>query len=178
MWQLSLKKNYSSSPIICQIIALQRPKACNLPEVMNFPLYERKWFLLTTLRWDCYFAAHFCHIFHFGATATFFSVSQIREWFKKKKKLEFSNFVRDPPSPPLKLENIHFFYMTHRAIFLLLNFSHICVMKHTISKFSKKKFFIVSGLGTPRSLATQPTLGGLCCELEIGQNLISDHDVY
>ena len=36
-----------------------------------------------------------------------------------KKKLEFSNFVGDPPPPPLKLENIQFFffYMTRRANF-------------------------------------------------------------
>ena len=34
----------------------------------------------------------------------------------KKKKLEFSNFVGDPP-PPLKLENIQFFYITRRANF-------------------------------------------------------------
>ena len=46
------------------------------------------------------------------------------------------------------------------------------------SKFSKKNLYCV-GAGTPRSLATQPTMGGgSCCELEIGQNLILDHDVY
>ena len=33
----------------------------------------------------------------------------LKEGFKKKK-LEFSNFVGDPPPPPLKLENIQFFF--------------------------------------------------------------------
>ena len=46
------------------------------------------------------------------------------------------------------------------------------------SQFLKKNLYCV-GAGTPMSLATQPTLGGgeSCCKLEIGQNLILDHDV-
>ena len=82
----------------------------------------------------------------------------------QKKKLEFSNFVGDPPRPPpLKLENIQFFFLHDpQGKFFLLNFSHIRVMKHTISKNQnfQKKILYCLGAGTPSSLATQPTLGG------------------
>ena len=111
------------------------------------------------------------------------SSSDINYHYGKGSKKRFGIFqlCQRPPLPPLKLENIQFFfYMTRRVKFSLI-FSHICVMKHTISKnqnFQKKILYCV-GAGTPRSLATQPTLGGgSCCELEIGQNLILDHNVY
>ena len=43
---------------------------------------------------------------------------KLREGFKKKKNWNFPIFAETPPPPPLKLENIHFFfYMTHRANF-------------------------------------------------------------
>ena len=80
----------------------------------------------------------------------------------QKKKLEFSNFVGDPPSP-LKLENIQlfFYYMTCSAIFFIKFFAYSCHETYNIkrSPFSKKILYCV-GVGTPRSLATQPTLGG------------------
>ena len=83
----------------------------------------------------------------------------------QKKSWNFPTLSENPPPfPPLKVGKypIFFFYMTRRANFLLLNFSHIRVMKHTISKnqnFQKKILYCV-GAGTPWSLATQPTLGG------------------
>ena len=60
----------------------------------------------------------------------------LREGFKKKKKkVGIFQLYRGPPPPPPKVGKYPiFFYMTRRANFLLFNFSHIRVMKHTISK--------------------------------------------
>ena len=84
--------------------------------------------------------------------------SMIREGLKKKS-WNFPTLSETPP-PPKVGKYSFFFYMTRRANFVLLNFSHIRVMKHTISKnknFQKKILYFV-GAGTPMSLTMQPTL--------------------
>ena len=80
----------------------------------------------------------------------------------QKKSWNFPTLSETPPPSPPKVGKYPIFFLHDpQGKFFLLNFSHIRVMKHTISKnqnFQKKILYCV-GAGTPRSLATQPTLG-------------------
>ena len=82
---------------------------------------------------------------------------------KKKKKVGIFQLCRRPPLPPLKLENIQFFffYMTRRANFFYQIFRIFVSwnIQYQKIKIFKKKILYCVGAGTPRSLATQPTLG-------------------
>ena len=99
----------------------------------------------------------------YDSTKSEYQCVLLREGFKKKeKKLEFSNFVGDPPSPP-KVGKYPIFFFTWPVgqIFFIKFFAYSCHETYNIkkSKFSKKILYCV-GAGTPRSLATQPTLEG------------------
>ena len=80
----------------------------------------------------------------------------------QKKSWNFPTLSETPPPPPkVGKYPIFFFYMTRRANFFIKFFAYSCHETYNIkkSKFSKKILYCV-GAGTPRSLATQPTLGG------------------